>query len=205
MSDGSCQEKLEAASTLERQGRVAESIAAYEQLLQFWPGLPDCWYNLARLQRHTGQYTRALGSYQEALERNVTSPEEVHLNRGVIFSDFLNQYDAAERDLRKALEINPTYVPARINYANPHRELRRPGVAAGTWWVWGAPAATPRESVNTRSAAMAKVLQMPDIRQRLIDLGFDPLGSTPEECAANIRSEIAKWSRVVASAKIRVD
>src|ERR1700730_568650 len=102
---------LEAAFKLERQGQVAEAIAAYERLLEFWPGLPDCWYNLARLQRQAGQYSRALASYQEALERHVTHPEEVHLNRGVIFSDYLNQYDAAERELKKALEINPIYVP----------------------------------------------------------------------------------------------
>ena len=121
---------VEAASTLERQGRVAQAIAAYEQLLQSWPGLPDCWYNLARLQRQTGQYSRALASYQEALERNVTRPEEVHLNRGVIFSDFLNQYDAAERELRKALEINPNYVPALINFANLHEDLGRRELAA---------------------------------------------------------------------------
>jgi tetratricopeptide (TPR) repeat protein len=109
---------------------VAEAIAAYEQLLQFWPGQPDCWYNLGRLQRHTGQYSRALASYQEALERHVTRPEEVHLNRGVIFSDYLNQYDAAERELKKALEINPIYVPALINYANLHEDLGRRELAA---------------------------------------------------------------------------
>lgn len=52
---------------------------------------------------------------------------------------------------------------------------------------------------------MTKVLQMPDIRQRLIDLGFDPIGSTPDECAGNIRGEIAKWARVVKEAGIRVE
>jgi hypothetical protein len=120
----------EAAFLLERQGRVVEAMAAYEQLLESWPGQPDCWYNLARLQRHAGQYSRALASYQEALERHVTRPEEVHVNRGVIFSDYLNQYDAAERELKKALEINPIYVPALINYANLHEDLGRRELAA---------------------------------------------------------------------------
>jgi tetratricopeptide (TPR) repeat protein len=121
---------LEAAAKLEQQGQVAEAIAAYQQLLEFWPGLPDCWYNLARLQRQAGQYARALASYQEALERHVTRPEEVHLNRGVIFSDYLNQYDAAERELKKALGINPAYVPALINYANLYEDLGRRELAA---------------------------------------------------------------------------
>ncbi len=121
---------LEAASTLERQGRIAEAITFYERLLQERPALPDCWYNLARLQRHAGHYTRALASYQEALERNVTSPEEVHLNRGVIFGDYLNQHDAAEGELKKALQINPNYLPALINYAGLHEDYGRRELAA---------------------------------------------------------------------------
>ena len=121
---------LEVVLALERQGRVAEAITFYERLLQDCPALPDCWYNLARLQRHTGHYTRALASYQEALERNVTSPEEVHLNRGVIFSDYLNQYDAAEGELKKALQLSPNYVPALINYAGLHEDFGRRELAA---------------------------------------------------------------------------
>ncbi|HMI73189.1 MAG TPA: sulfotransferase [Steroidobacteraceae bacterium] len=129
----SSQEMLAVAAALDSEGRVPEAIAAYERLLEFWPGQPDCWYNLARLQRQTGRYTQALASYQEALERHVTRPEEVHLNRGVIFSDCLNQYDAAERELKKALAINPVYVPALINYANLHEDLGRRELAASMY------------------------------------------------------------------------
>jgi len=129
----SSQEMLAVAAALDREGRVPEAIAAYERLLEFWPGHPDCWYNLARLQRQTERYSQALASYQEALERHVTRPEEVHLNRGVIFSDCLNQYDAAERELKKALEINPVYVPALINYANLHEDLGRRELAASMY------------------------------------------------------------------------
>jgi tetratricopeptide (TPR) repeat protein len=129
-TSGSKEALLQVCVALERQGRTVEAIAAYQQLLESWPGLPDAWYNLARLQRQTGQYARALASYQEALERGVTQPEEVHLNRGVIFSDYLDQYDAAELELKKALEINSLYVPALINYANLHEDLGRREQAA---------------------------------------------------------------------------
>jgi tetratricopeptide (TPR) repeat protein len=127
---GSLQQMLSAAFALEMQGRAAEAIAAYEHLLEYWPGVPDAWYNLAVLQRQTGRYLPALASYQEALERSVAKPEEAHLNRGVIYSDFLNQYDAAESELKKALQINPRYVPALINYANLHEDLGRRELAA---------------------------------------------------------------------------
>ena len=72
-------------------------------MLESWPGLPDCWYNLGLLQRNIGEFSAALASYAEALERNVALPEEVHLNRGVIYSDCLRQYGAAESELNKAL------------------------------------------------------------------------------------------------------
>jgi tetratricopeptide (TPR) repeat protein len=127
------QEMLSTAVDLERQGQTAEAMAAYERLLGIWPGLPDAWYNLARLQRQMGRHAAALASYQEALNRLVTRPEEVHLNRGVIYSDYLNQYDAAERELKRALELNPAYVPALVNYANLHEDLGRREHAAAMY------------------------------------------------------------------------
>src|SRR5260370_14565769 len=85
------------ALLLDRQGRVPEAIAAYQRVLAHWPALPDCWYSLALLQRKAMQFSAALASYQQALDQGVRKPEEVHLNRGVIYADHLRQYDAAER------------------------------------------------------------------------------------------------------------
>ena len=79
------------------------------------------------------------------------------------------------------------------------------GVDAGSYWGSLAPAATPREIVNTLSGAMMKVLQIPEVRQRLIGLGYEPIGSTPEQFAANIRSEMEKWAKAVKEANIRVE
>jgi tetratricopeptide (TPR) repeat protein len=121
------------AMEFERQGRAPEAIEAYQRVLAGWPGLPNCWYNLGRLQRKTGDYAAALASYQEALERGVPQPEEVHLNRGVIFSDCLHQYEAAERELKRALVLNPGYAPALVNLANLHEDLGRRDLAAGVY------------------------------------------------------------------------
>ena len=46
---------------------------------------------------------------------------------------------------------------------------------------------------------------MPDVRQRLIALGYEPLGSTPEDFAANLKSEMAKWAKAAKDANFRVD
>lgn len=109
---------LHSAAALEKAGRLAEAEAVYQSVLARWPNLPDTWYNLALLQRRAGRFDAALASYQQALDRGVREPEEVHLNRGVIYSDHLRQDDAAERELQAALAIKPTYIPALLNLAN---------------------------------------------------------------------------------------
>jgi Sulfotransferase family/Tetratricopeptide repeat len=114
---------LRKAALLERSGRLAEAEAAYVHVLSQWPDLPDAWYNLARLQRRAGRFEAALGSYQQALDRGVLQPEEVHLNRGVIYSDYLRQDAAAERELTAALALNPDYIPALLNLANLKEDL----------------------------------------------------------------------------------
>lgn len=116
---------LREAVQLERAGRLAEAEAAYQRLLARAPALPDSWYNLALLQKKQGRFDAALASYQQALNHRVAQPEEVHLNRGVIYSDCLRQDDAAESELKTALRLNPKYVPALLNLANLYEDLGR--------------------------------------------------------------------------------
>src|SRR5258708_3656155 len=110
------------ANALREAGRLAEAEAAYLRILERWPALPDCWFNLGVVQRRAGQYEAALASYREALTRGISGPEEVHLNRAVIYSDCLHQSEAAEGELRTALGLNPSYVPALLNLANLHED-----------------------------------------------------------------------------------
>src|SRR3546814_8015138 len=104
---------LRRATELQRAGRVREAIETYERLLAVRPDLPDSWYNLGYLQRWAGQFEAALASYQQALDRGVSQPEEAHLNRGVIFADHRARSDEAATELKAALALNPRYVPAR--------------------------------------------------------------------------------------------
>jgi tetratricopeptide (TPR) repeat protein len=114
-----------AAMQFERLGRFDEAEAAYVRLLARWPALPECWFNLAVLQRRARRYEAALASYRQALDRGVTQPEEAHLNRGVIYSDCLRLDDEAEAELRAALALNPAYVPALLNLGNLCEDLGR--------------------------------------------------------------------------------
>ena len=84
-------------------------------------------------------------------------------------------------------------------------ELGWPTIDARSYWGALAPAATPRDVVVKISAAMDRVLNMPDIRQKLEDLGYTVIGGPPERYVDNIRSEIDKWAKVVKTAGIKAD
>ena len=123
MDAGTTPEKLLRIASQHRDaGRVAEAIAAYEEALALRPDLPNSWYNLARLQRRAGRFEAALASYAQALRRGVAEPEEVHLNRGVIYADDLARSEAAEAELNAALALNPRYLPALLNLGNLHED-----------------------------------------------------------------------------------
>ena len=109
------------ANALRQAGRLVEAEAAYLRILDRWPALPDCWFNLGVVQRRAGNFPAALLSYQQALARGISAPEEVHLNRAVIYTK-LRQDEAAESELREALNANPSYVPALLNLANLHED-----------------------------------------------------------------------------------
>ena len=121
--DAETQALLDRASALREAGRVAEAIAAYRELLEREPALPESWYNLAWLQRRAGQYEHSLQSYAEALKRGVSGPEEVHLNRSVILSDHLARPDEARAELESALALKPDYLPALLNLGNLEEDL----------------------------------------------------------------------------------
>jgi tetratricopeptide (TPR) repeat protein len=124
---------LREALLLDRQGRVPEAIVAYQRILAQAPALSDCWYRLAVLQRKTREFSAALDSYQQALGRGVKKPEEVHLNRGVIYADDLRRDDAAEAEFLAALALNPAYIPALLNLGNLHEDLGRRAQAVAAY------------------------------------------------------------------------
>jgi tripartite-type tricarboxylate transporter receptor subunit TctC len=73
--------------------------------------------------------------------------------------------------------------------------------------VFGAvvPSGTPRDVVHKISADMNKVLQSPEVKQRMADIGLSPVGNTPEQFDAYIRAEIPKWAGVVKNSGATAD
>jgi tripartite-type tricarboxylate transporter receptor subunit TctC len=67
------------------------------------------------------------------------------------------------------------------------------------------PAGTPRAIVDRLSAEIAKAIEDPDVRKRLLFLGFDPVGNKPDEFAKQIRVQLVKWEKLVREAGIKVE
>jgi tripartite-type tricarboxylate transporter receptor subunit TctC len=79
------------------------------------------------------------------------------------------------------------------------------GYEASSWFGMLAPAGTPPDIVNKLSAEIAKALNSPAVKEKLIAGGADPVGNTPEQFAAHIKAEIAKWGGVVKASGAKVD
>jgi tripartite-type tricarboxylate transporter receptor subunit TctC len=82
-------------------------------------------------------------------------------------------------------------------------EAGLPGYEATQWFGMLAPAATPREIITRLHAEITRALRDGDVRRRLEADGAEPVGSKPEEFAAYLRSETAKWAKVVKAAGIK--
>jgi tripartite-type tricarboxylate transporter receptor subunit TctC len=67
------------------------------------------------------------------------------------------------------------------------------------------PAGTPAEIVATLQREIAKAVATPDVHAKLLTLGFDPIANTPAEFGARIKTEMAKWAKVVHEAKLRIE
>jgi tripartite-type tricarboxylate transporter receptor subunit TctC len=81
-------------------------------------------------------------------------------------------------------------------------ELGVKGQEAETMQGVLAPAGTPLEIVNLLQREIAAILSTPDVREKVLALGFEPEGNTPAEFGVYIRAEIAKWRKVIEDAKI---
>ena len=80
-----------------------------------------------------------------------------------------------------------------------------PGFDIGAWIGYLAPAGTPRDMVVRLSTEIQNALQAPDVRERFASLGLDPAPGTPEEMAAFLKQEHARYGSIVKRANIRLD
>jgi tripartite-type tricarboxylate transporter receptor subunit TctC len=80
-----------------------------------------------------------------------------------------------------------------------------PGFEATGWFGYAAPARTPKEVVAALNKEIVRILALPDVRERLIAQGAEPVGDTPEQFAQYIKSEAAKWGKVIKTLNLKIE
>ena len=79
-----------------------------------------------------------------------------------------------------------------------------PGYEFNGWFGLFAPAGTPKPVLDTLAAAAVKAVQSPELKAKLIELGFVPVGDTPAAFDSFFRAELAKWARVARDGKLQL-
>jgi tripartite-type tricarboxylate transporter receptor subunit TctC len=93
--------------------------------------------------------------------------------------------------------------------AMPHlltaSESGLPGYESGQWYGLLVPTGTPAAVLDLLNARVANIMQSSDMKARMTSDGLVPIGGSREQFAEHIRSEIAKWAKVISASGARVD
>ncbi len=84
-------------------------------------------------------------------------------------------------------------------------EAALPGYEASTWYPILTPAGVAKDIIARLNMDFLKVLRLPDTQERLSAIGVESIGTTPEQLAAHLRSELPKWAKVVKASGARAD
>jgi tripartite-type tricarboxylate transporter receptor subunit TctC len=84
-------------------------------------------------------------------------------------------------------------------------ELGYPDVTGDNWQGLVVPAGTPKQIIAFLHGETVKIVALPDIRERLAVLGFEPVASTPEEFAQHVKVEFMKWAKVIKASNIKAE
>jgi tripartite-type tricarboxylate transporter receptor subunit TctC len=80
-----------------------------------------------------------------------------------------------------------------------------PGYEVMTWYGVFAPAKTPQPIIDKLNQTLAKIFATPDARERLAALGAEPVTMSPDQFAAAVRKELAKWAQVIKASGARAE
>ena len=82
-------------------------------------------------------------------------------------------------------------------------EAGYPQIQGDSWVGILVPAGTPKDIISLINREIAKIIATPDMQGRLTELGYEPVGSSPEEFGRRIKAEIATWADVIHAAHIK--
>jgi tripartite-type tricarboxylate transporter receptor subunit TctC len=105
----------------------------------------------------------------------------------------------------KALAVTTAQRSALVPEIPTVSESGLPGFETVAWFGIFAPAGTPKEIVQRLADETAKAVQRPEIREAIAGLGGEPVGNSPAAFTAIVKSDLAKWRKVVSDANVKVD
>jgi tripartite-type tricarboxylate transporter receptor subunit TctC len=103
----------------------------------------------------------------------------------------------------RALAVTGTRRAAALPDVPTVAETGLKGYEATNWYGMVAPATTPRSIIERLHKATVSVLEMPDVKQALLDQGIEAAPNTPEQFADYIKAETAKWAQVIKAAGMK--
>ncbi len=105
----------------------------------------------------------------------------------------------------RAIAVTPaTRSPAAPNLPTV-AEAGVPGYDAASWFGLFAPGGTPKDVVDKISGETQRILKLPDVAERLLGLGAQPVGNSPDEFGQFVKDEIAKWAKVIQAANVKLE
>ena len=84
-------------------------------------------------------------------------------------------------------------------------EAGLPGYDLSPWFAVYMPVGTPQPIVAKINAALLEAMKVPEVKARFAAIGAEPIGSTPEQLAAHLDAEMAKWGKIIQARGIRAD
>ena len=123
----------------------------------------------------------------------------------VLFATYVSSRGHIQAGRLRALAVSTAKRPAAIPDMPTIAEAGVPGYDSGVWYGVLAPAATPPDIIARLNREIVRVLTQPDFHKLLVDQAIDPVGSTPGQLGDFIRTEIAKWAKVVKASGAKLD
>lgn len=105
----------------------------------------------------------------------------------------------------KAIGITGDQRSPTLPHVATFKEQGMPAMDVKLWYGILAPAATPKDIVNKYAAEVAKILALPDTKDKFDGLGMDPWTTTPEQFAAVMRDDTAKYAKIIKAANITIE
>ncbi len=123
----------------------------------------------------------------------------------MVMSSIVSGMPYAKAGRLRALAITTRTRSAAMPELPTISESALPGYDFSSWYGLMVPTGTPRAIIARLHAETVKVLKLPDLQQRLAGEGCEPVGSTPEQLAAHIKTEMARWAKIVKSSHMQAE